>query len=346
LLYGANGFVGRVIARTAVERGLTPVLAGRNDQQIRNLAGELDLEWRVFSLDDDDAIDEALRLTDALLHCAGPFLSTYEPMVRGCLRTGTHYLDLTGELPVYMSINRYGAVAVEKGIMLLPGAGFDVVATDCLALHLKQRLPSANRLILAFHSQGPAGFPPGTVNTFFRLIPYGDSVRRDGRLVPAPRRERNRMIDFGHGPIEATSLTWGDIAMAHYSTGVPNIEDYSVMPMDMRWMMRAIRYARPIFSRAIVRKILRRAVRSGSTAEQRAASMTHVWGEATDGDGALAVSRMHGPDAGVGWTTICALDVLERVLAGEYKTGFQTPGSAFGPELALEARDVTWEDVN
>lgn len=345
LLYGANGFVGRVIAKTAVKRGLTPILAGRNEAAIRQLAADLNLDHHIFSLGDESALDDALGSVDAVLHCAGPYLSTYEPVVQGCLRTATHYLDLTGEIPVYKWVNEYGNEALERGIMLLPGAGFDVVATDCLAVHLKQRLPSANRLTLAFHSVGPAGFPPGTVNSFLGLIPYGDAVRKGGRLVPAPRREKNRVIDFGQGPREATLLTWGDVFMAHHSTGIPDIENYSVLPKDMRWLMRAIRYARPLFSLAFVRDLLRRNIKSGSTTEERSASVTHVWGEVTDDENRRAVSRLHGPEAGVVWTTICALDVIERVLAGDFKPGFHTPGSAYGPALALEARNVTWEDV-
>ncbi len=346
LLYGANGFVGRAIAETAVEQGFRPILAGRNGREIESLAKELDLACRVFGLDDEDAMDEALEQIDVVLHCAGPFLSTYKQMVQGCLRTGTHYLDLTGELPVYMGVSRFGPEAQERGIMLLPGAGFDVVATDCLAVHLKQRLPSANRLTLAFYAHGPAGYPPGTVNTFFQLIPYGDRVRREGRLVPAPRREKNRLIDFGQGPKEATLITWGDLVMAYHSTGIPNIEDYGVLSMGTRWLMRAIRYARPLFSPRFLREMLRRSVNSGSTAGERAATKTHVWGEVTDEKGGQATARLHGPDPGVGWTTICALDAIERVIAGDFRPGFQSPGSAYGPELGLQAHNVTWEDVD
>jgi short subunit dehydrogenase-like uncharacterized protein len=39
-----------------------------------------------------------------VLHCAGPYIHTFKPMADGCLRTGTHYLDITGEIPVYESL--------------------------------------------------------------------------------------------------------------------------------------------------------------------------------------------------------------------------------------------------
>jgi short subunit dehydrogenase-like uncharacterized protein len=114
--------------------------------------------------------------------------------------------------------------------MLLPGVGFDVVPTDCLALHLKQRLPTATRLALAFQGEGPAGFPPGTQRTAIELMVYGDRVRRNGRLEIPERAVKTRLVDFGKGPVLAARLTWGDVFTAYYSTGIPNIEDYTVFP--------------------------------------------------------------------------------------------------------------------
>ena len=108
-------------------------------------------------------------------------------------------------------------------IMLLPGVGFDVAPTDCLAAHLKRGLPSATHLALAIMSEGPATLVPGTLNTAVEMIPYRHNVRRHGgRLEPIPRKERVRLTDFGHGPVEATMLGWGDVFIAFYSTGIPN----------------------------------------------------------------------------------------------------------------------------
>lgn len=345
LLYGATGFVGEFIAKTAVERGLRPVIAGRSRQGITALAAKLKLEYRAFTLEDEAALDETLAEVPAVLHCAGPFIHTFEAMVAGCLRSGTHYLDITGEIPVFRAIHRLDAEARAKGVMLLPGVGFDVVATDCLAVHLQERLPSATSLRLAFHSDGPAGFPPGTINTFLEMIAYGDKVRRDGRLEPAPRREKVRLIDFGGGPQEATLLTWGDVSMAYYSTGIANIEDYAVLNQDFRRLLKAIRFARPVFILEATKGFLRRSIKSGSTPEEQAATQTHVWGEVEDDQGRRAVARLHGPEAGVIWTTLVALDAVERVLGGDFHPGAQTPASAYGPELALDAEGVTWENV-
>lgn len=346
LLYGSTGFVGGAIAHLAVQHGLRPIIAGRDAAKIEAQATELGVEHRVFSLDDSTAMDKALKEVTVVLHCAGPYIYTSKPMVDGCLRTGTHYLDITGEIPVYEALAARDAESKARGAMLLPGVGFDVVPTDCLALHLKQRLPSATRLTLAFHSEGPAGLPPGTANTMIEMIPYGNKTRRNGRLETPPRGTKTRMIDFGRGPVEATMLTWGDIFMAYYSTGIPSIEDYAVMPAEMRRQMASIDYMRPLFKLTVVRNFFKRRLKAGSTDDERARTRTSVWGEVEDDQGRKAVSRLHGPEAGVIWTARAALAAVQKVLAGNASAGFQTPALAYGADFVLECDGITREDLN
>jgi short subunit dehydrogenase-like uncharacterized protein len=346
LLYGAYGFVGDQIARMAVENGLQPVVAGRDGIRVERLAAELGVEYRVFGLDDSPAIDRALKDVLVVLHCAGPYIHTYKQMVDGCLRAGAHYLDLTGELPVYEAIAARDSESKAQGVMLLPGVGFDVVPTDCLALHLKQRLPSATHLTLAFQILGPAGMPPGTQRTGIELIPYGDWVRRDGRLVTPKRAEVTRQIDFGNGPVEATRFTWGDVFTGYYSTGIPNIEVYTVFSEAQRQQLASMRRIRPLFKLAAVRSLLKRGVKPGSTAEERAQSSVHVWGEVKDDQGRSAVSRLHGPEGGVIWTARAAMAAVQKVLAGNAPRGYQTPAMAYGADFVLDCEDVTREDLN
>jgi len=346
LLYGSTGFVGGAIAHLAVQNGLRPIIAGRDAAKIEAQATELDIEHRVFSLDDSTAMDKVLKEVTVVLHCAGPYIYTSKPMVDGCLRTGTHYLDITGEIPVYEALAALDTESKSRGAMLLPGVGFDVVPTDCLALHLKQRLPSATRITLAFHSEGPARLPPGTANTMIEMIPFGNKVRRNGRLETPPRGAKTRMIDFGRGPVQATMLTWGDIFMAYYSTGIPNIEDYAVLPAEMRRQMPLIDYMRPLFKLTVVRNFFKRRLKAGSTADERARTRTSVWGEVEDAQGRKAVSRLHGPEAGVIWTARAALAAVQKVLAGNASPGFQTPALAYGADFVLECEGVTREDLN
>ena len=345
LLYGSTGFVGDAIARLAVQNNLHPILAGRNAAKVRTQADELGLEYRVFELDSANAMDSALGDISVVLHCAGPYIHTFKPMVDGCLRTRTHYLDITGEIPVYEALAVRDSEATDLGVMILPGVGFDVVPTDCLALHLKHRLPSAIRLTLAFHSEGPAGFSPGTAKTMIEMIPYGNKVCQDGQLVSEPEIGL-RMIDFGRGPVRAVRLTWGDIFMAYYSTGIPNIEDYAVFSEKLSQQMNALIKLRPLFNLSIVRELFKRVTPSGSTAEERAKTQTHIWGEVEDDQGRKSVSRLHGPEAGVTWTALSALAVVQKVLDGNTRPGFQTPSLAYGADFVLECEGVTREDLH
>ena len=346
LLYGATGYVGAEMARLAIAYGLRPVLAGRDALKLEKMASELGVECRVFDLSEPDKIEQALKDVAVVLHCAGPFIYTFKPMLEACLRSGTHYLDLTGEIPVYEAIAARDAEAKSRGVMLLPGVGFDVVPTDCLALHLKGRLPSAAHLALAFHSEGPAGFPPGTQRTAIEMIPYGTRVRRNGRLEIAARGTKTRLVDFGRGAVTAARMPWGDVFTAYYSTGIPNIEDYAVLPKAVRQQMAVFDALRPLFKLGVMRSLLKRGVKPGPTADERNRTFMHVWGEVEDDQGRRAVSMLHGPEAGVIWTARAALAAVQKVLAGNASSGFQTPALAYGADFVLEAAGVTREDLN
>jgi len=345
LLYGANGFVGQEIAAQALKLGLQPVAAGRDAAKIETLAARLGIEPRAFSLDDAPAVGQALQDVPVVLHCAGPFIYTSKQLVDGCLRTGTHYLDITGEIPVYAAIQQRDEEAKSRGVMLLPGVGFDIVPSDCLAVHLKQRLPAANKLTLAFSTDGPAALPPGTARTMFEMLPNGCQVRLNGNLVTAPRGIKKRLVDFGKGPQSAARLSWGDVFSAYFSTGIPNIEDYIAASKTMQWQLALSDWLRPIFKSAAVRASFKRLLKSGSTPAERAVTRTTVWGEVEDEQGNKAVARLHGPEAGVIWTAQTALAVVQKVLAGETVAGYQTPGRVYGPDFVLEGPDVTREDV-
>ena len=345
LLYGANGYVGEAAARLAVQQGLKPILAGRDAAKIEPLARELGLEHRACALDDAAALDRALRGVPLVLHLAGPYKFTAKPMADACLRAGVHYLDITGEIPVFEALAARDAEAKSRKVMLLPAVGFDVVPTDCLAAHLKRRLPSATRLTLAFQSVGRSGLPPGTQRTMIELLPFGDRVRRGGKLVVPESGVKTRTLDFGQGPVEATRFTWGDVFTAYYTTGIPDIEVYVALPAAMRKQMGLMKKLRPLFHFAPLRALLKRGVKPGPSAEARAKTVTHVWGEVADAQGRTAVARLHGPEAGLVWTTRAALAVVRKVLAGNVMPGFQTPARAYGADLVMECEGVTREDV-
>lgn len=345
LLYGANGYTGSLIARMGAERGLKFILAGRNRAKIEALAAKSEFPYRVFDLEETAALDAALKGAAAVLHCAGPFSHTSRPMADACLRNGAHYLDITGEVTVFEALAARDAEAKAAGVMLLPGVGFDVVPSDCLAAHLKRRLPSAIRLTLGI--QGLGRISHGTATTMVENINRGGLVRLDGRLTPVPAAWKTRQIDFGRGPVAATTIPWGDVSTGFYSTGIPNIEVYAAISGGVRRMMKASRALRPLLGAQPVQDFLKRRIKAqppGPSDAERAKGKSFVWGEVEDENGRRMASRLQGPE-GYTLTALTALAIVERMLAGQSPAGFQTPSKAYGPDLILEIEGVKREDL-
>ena len=347
LLYGANGYTGSLISRLAVQQGLSPILAGRNPEKLKQHAGELGLEYRAFSLEDSKAVDAALADVSVVLHCAGPFSHTSKPMVEGCLRTKTHYLDITGEAAVFEAIAAQDAIAKAAGVMLLPGVGFDVVPSDCLAAHLKARLPSAKRLALGIDFLN-ARLSRGTATTLVENQSSGGLARQGGVLTPVPAAWKTRMIDFGRGSVQATTIPWGDVSTAFYSTGIPDIEVYASVPEYLRQVMLASRYLGWFLGLPVVQDFQKRLIQSqppGPTDAERQQVKTMLWGEVEDDSGKRLVSRLQCPE-GYTLTMMTALAIAKKVLAGQTSAGFQTPSLAYGADLILEIEGVVREDLD
>ena len=345
LLYGANGYTGELAARLAAARGHRPILAGRSASGVCALSDELGLERRLFSLDEPRRIDDALAGMGLVLHCAGPFSRTSKAMADACLRTRTHYLDLTGEVDVFEALAARDHEARAAGVMLLPGCGFDVVPSDCLALHLKGRLPGARRLALAYGGFGRVS--RGTATTAIEGLGRGGLVRRGGVLTAVPSAWKTRRVDFGAGERKAVTIPLGDLSTAWHSTGIPDIELYFAAPPGLRALAVASRYLGPLLGSAPVRRFLTARVRSGPpgpTEDERRRGRGFVWGEVEDDTGRRAVSRLATPE-GYTFTAHAALAVVERVLAGQAPAGFQTPARAYGPDFVLGLEGVTRTDL-
>ena len=256
LIYGSYGYTGQLIVDHALKNGLHPILAGRNEKLLRAQAGQSNLESRVFSLNEAEKLDAALLEVDAVLHCAGPFVHTYGQMAEACLRTKRHYVDISGEIPGFEVLAAMGKQANEAGIMLLPGGGFDVVPSDCLSAHLKQRLPAATHLRLFVHGTG-AGVSPGTAKSAIENMHRQGTIRRDGKLVKVPPAWNVREQDFGRGYTKVVSIGWGDVSTAYYSTGIPNIETYFALPESAINLMRFMRMAGPLLYNRPMKTILK-----------------------------------------------------------------------------------------
>jgi short subunit dehydrogenase-like uncharacterized protein len=351
LIYGAGGYTGEIIARRAAAKGVKVVLAGRERDRVTALATELSLPHRIFELDDPTAVAAGLAGVRAVIHCAGPFSHTARPMVDACLRAGVHYLDITGEISVLEGLAARDAEAKAAKVTILPGAGFDVVPSDCLASHVAKRLPTATHLAVAVVPT--TTLSRGSMLTLLEIADIGSLIRAAGKLTRIPRGwrtwRRTRLVDFGDGPRRVITMPLGDVASAFYTTGIGNVDFYVALPLARRVGMMLSRALVPfMLSFPSVRRWLERVIARrppGPTAAQRAQNTSILWAEARDDKGAVARARLHTPEVYEfsAWT---ALDLGERAVRGELPVGFQTPARACGADYVLQFSGVRREDVN
>lgn len=341
ILYGANGYTGEMAARESRQRGLTPILAGRNRESLARLAGELSLEYRCFSLDDPAQVRAGLRGAELVLHCAGPFSATVRPMIDACLAERVHYLDITGEIDVFEYAQTLDGRARDAGILVCPGVGFDVVPTDCIAATLKQELPDATHLALGF--DGRSGLSRGSAKTGVEWLRSGARVRVDGRIVSLPLASRTREINFGDGPKQAMVVQWGDVSTAYHTTRIPNIEVYVPGSPRLIRTQRSLERWRPLLSTSLAQWWLKRRIgRSspGPAVEQREKTPTHVWGEARNAKGTTRTARLRTANAYT-LTVEASLGIVEHLLKNGAPAGYRTPSQIVGTDFAGRLRGST-----
>jgi saccharopine dehydrogenase (NAD+, L-lysine-forming) len=336
-IYGAYGYTGRLVAELAVERGYRPLLLGRDPAALAAVAGTLGLEHAAVALDDTTALEAALHEVDLVVHCAGPFVHTSRQVVDACLATGTHYVDVTGEIDVLEAVLNRHQEAKTAAVALLPGSGFDVVPTDCLAAMVAAALPGADSLELAFRAGG--GMSRGTTLTALESMTNGGRARVGGAIVNVPAGWKRRSFEFPSGSAVVSSIPWGDVSTATRSTGVGNVVTYTQVPLARLQPALAVLLKAPGARSglaAIVRKTL-----TGPDLDARTHTRAEVVAEAHRGT-AVVEAAMITPN-GYALTADSVVRVVDRVLAGCVPAGAWTPSQAHGAEFVLELDGVSLE---
>jgi len=248
-----------------------------------------------------------------------------------CLSSGTNYIDLTGEIKVFEAAWERNEKAKEKGIVILPGAGFDVIPTDCVAKKLKDKMPDATYLKLAIATKG-SKISRGTLLTSISQFGEKAFIRQKGEMVPIELGSKSMKINFGEFTSNTVAIQWGDVFNAYYSTGIPNIEIYFAMPGALIKLLKSSRLFNKIISSKSIKQILRKYVSSnlnGPNEKQRNKSRTYIWGQVENKKGDKIEELFEFPD-GYNLTIKGVAEIVTRLLKKEIPAGTQTPSLAFG----------------
>src|SRR5580704_12873220 len=285
MLYGAAGYTGALIAQHACERGHRPVLAGRTAPAVAALAGGA-----------------------LVLNAAAPFLHTAAPLAEACLAAGVHYLDIGNELQVFAALYDLDHRAQQAGVTIMPGVGFGVVATNCLARHVSDAVGGAAILEIATRA-ATARQGPGVAATRQQNMPYGGWVRRAGYLEPCPLGSGIITITLPDGPCLIMPLPTGDLEAAFQTTGAADITAYGAVPG---------------------------APAAGDPQASDPAPPTYRsfgWARATGPDGATAAAWLQAGES-YAFTAAASIRAIEETLA-RARYGALSPAAAFGADFAL-----------
>lgn len=345
MIYGATGYTGQLVAQEAVKRGHRPLLAGRNPDKLAALAARLNLEYVAFPLDDVNQIAEHIADMDIVYHAAGPFVHTAEPMLKACLATKTHYLDITGEIHIMERTFSYDEAARKNGIALISGVGFDVVPTNCLAKYVADKVPGAQSLEIVISAISRAS--AGTTKSFIEMAHMSGKIRRDGKMMDYPMGVGGRRILLPFGDVYVLPIPWGDLDTAYRATGIPNITTYLALPEAV---ISLIRMSAPLVRFTFRSSFIRKAasafvgmVVNGPSQKMRETARTYVWAKASDDAGNFAEAWLESLEA-YQFTAVAGVLAVEQVAALR-PVGALPPALVFGADFVLDIEGTARHDI-
>jgi short subunit dehydrogenase-like uncharacterized protein len=325
---------------------LSVLLAGRNASKLKTQSDLSGFPFEVVTTSDRPSLVKLLKQGTLVIHCGGPFRHTASQMVKACLQSETHYTDIAGEFEVFELLASFDAQAKAKNILIMPGTGFDVVPSDCLALHLKNRLPNATHLQLAF-TMLKGGLSRGTSKTMTEGLGNGSCIRQNGKLLSIKLGEKVKEINFGEFTTRALCIPWGDISTAWRSTGIPNIEVYTGVSSAAIRGAKISHYFTWLLRQAWLKKYLQKKIDqrpAGPDAERRENGRSFLWGKVCDNKGNECISLLQTIN-GYSLTAKTAVLIAEKILRGNVKVGYSTPAQYFGADLILEIENTTRFDL-
>ena len=346
LIYGANGYTGKLIIKKAILQSLNIVISGRNKKEISKLADKNNLNYFTSTPKELQKNFQLLEKFDLLLNCAGPFSKTAKPIIKACLSSKTHYLDITGEIDIFRLGKSFDNKAKDSNIIICPGVGFDVIPTDCLAAALSKKLPDADELILGFESTAKK-ISPGTMATSIESLGYGGKIRKNGKITSVPLAYKTKKIDFGNGIKTMVTIPWGDVATSYYSTNIENISVYIPMHEKQIKKIKMVWKLSWLLKSKFVQNFMKKKVKmkiKGPNFDERKSSKMFVWGQIIKGKEILEGKFI--TENGYNVTVNGSLAVINFISNNKLKGGYYTPSQLCGKELIEQLPGSTKIDIN
>jgi short subunit dehydrogenase-like uncharacterized protein len=309
LLLGASGNMGRLIAAELADRGMSIGLAGRDAEALTQLARWLSAhdarsEVRIVDGITPASMAEAVVDAQVVLSTIGPFTRWAGPILEACLANGVSYVDIANEWQAVRQLLDRDRRARERGIMLVSGAGFGVVATETLVLRLLGDASLTPARVRVAGAPAVATRSEGVASTIREAMSEGAITYRDGQVAREPLGTGATVLNFGGAQRRVFPGPVGDLEAARMASAAPEVVAYVPEPSD----------------------------RGTDTA-------SYAWAEVTWPDGRVDTAELRLGD-GNRATAAIAAETTARVLAQD-SAGAWTPCRRFGAALVTEATDAT-----
>lgn len=340
LLYGVEDYAGALISRRAAASGFAHIAAGRDIAGVASHSNALArrhggfAEPRIFGLADKTRLATQLDDVAVLVNCSPLFSQTAPALLDACLASHTHYVDLCTTRSDFSGVLARDAEAKAAGIVLVPGANFDIAAADAMSARLATMLPTAQSLTVALGRN-----------------PLSRAQAHD--LVEACRAEasaaqRTLDVDFGSGDEKTFLAPWRCESLAAARRGPyltvesfeafhPALARAATQPGLRRWMFR-----RGFRLASLKRKIAGRG--DGPSPRQLEKSRGLVWGEARAADGSTRRARLETPASHL-YTADVVLLIARILLEGKIEPGHRWPSEIGGAALVEGVDGVVWREI-
>ncbi|NUP10168.1 MAG: saccharopine dehydrogenase [Polyangiaceae bacterium] len=210
VLWGATGYTGRLVAAYLAKKSARIAIAGRNRDKLEALRRDLAAETPSASqlpillgdAKDSASLEAIAAQTRVVCATAGPFAQVGSGVVAACVKNGTSYCDITGEVQwIRKMIDAHHDDAQHKRARIVPCCGFDSIPSDLgvwmVQEHARKHLGRALSDIQLVVMDMRGGFSGGTAASLIEVLAEATRDRDIRRLLgnphgldPSPPSER------------------------------------------------------------------------------------------------------------------------------------------------------------
>ena len=171
VIFGATGFTGELCAKFMSEKysDIPIAIAGRSLEKLEKIKNKHGLPFPIIVADafDVNALEKMCKDTEVVLSTAGPYHKYGSDLLGACVKSGCHYVDITGEsFWIKDMIEKHHKEASNKGVRIINACGFDSAPSDLGVFYAVNQVAGSVKSVQCFQAwKGEAS--GGTMETMF-----------------------------------------------------------------------------------------------------------------------------------------------------------------------------------